>query len=549
MCSDRSARLYIRKINAMADDGNRIYLFDSTLRDGAQTQGVDFSVADKSAIARALDNIGIDYVEGGWPGANPTDDAFFRDAPVLERAKFTAFGMTRRPGRSVENDPGLAALLDVKPAAVCMVGKTWDYHVDVALEIPRDENIQMISDSIAYAKAKVGESLFDAEHFFDGYKANPDYALSCIKAAYAAGARWVVLCDTNGGTLPHEIDRIVREIAEHVPGSHLGIHCYNDTENAVANSLAAVNAGARQIQGTLNGLGERCGNANLTSIIPNLMLKMGFKTGLSEDELRQLTHVSRLLDEQLNRTPVRNVAYVGDSAFAQKGGLHVSAVEKDPATYEHIDPSLVGNQRQVVVSDQSGRSNILARFREIGLEIDPKHPKLPRLLELVKEREFEGYAYDGAEASFELLARCMLGEVPQFYTLHSFRVLDERCWNARGGLVTVSEATVNVHVGKDHHMAVAEGNGPVNALDNALGKVLLQSYPELGDMRLVDYKVRILTPTDGTGAVTRVMIESADGRNRRWSCIDLSTNIIYASYNALQDSISYKLFRDGAKAA
>jgi 2-isopropylmalate synthase len=549
MCSDRSARLYIRKINAMADDGNRIYLFDSTLRDGAQTQGVDFLVADKSAIARALDGIGIDYVEGGWPGANPTDDAFFRDAPVLERAKFTAFGMTRRPGRSVENDPGLAALLDVKPAAVCMVGKTWDYHVDVALEIPRDENIQMISDSIAYAKAKVGEALFDAEYFFDGYKANPDYALSCIKAAYAAGARWVVLCDTNGGTLPHEIDRIVREIAEHVPGSHLGIHCYNDTENAVANSLAAVNAGARQIQGTLNGLGERCGNANLTSIIPNLMLKMGFKTGLSEDELRQLTHVSRLLDEQLNRTPVRNVAYVGDSAFAQKGGLHVSAVEKDPATYEHIDPSLVGNQRQVVVSDQSGRSNILARFREIGLEIDPKHPKLPRLLELVKEREFDGYAYDGAEASFELLARCMLGEVPQFYTLHSFRVLDERCWNARGGLVTVSEATVNVHVGKDHHMAVAEGNGPVNALDNALGKVLLQSYPELGDMRLVDYKVRILTPTDGTGAVTRVMIESADGRNRRWSCIDLSTNIIYASYNALQDSISYKLFRDGAKAA
>jgi 2-isopropylmalate synthase len=549
MCSDRSARLYIRKINAMADDGNRIYLFDSTLRDGAQTQGVDFLVADKSAIARALDGIGIDYVEGGWPGANPTDDAFFRDAPVLERAKFTAFGMTRRPGRSVENDPGLAALLDVKPAAVCMVGKTWDYHVDVALEIPRDENIQMISDSIAYAKAKVGEALFDAEYFFDGYKANPDYALSCIKAAYAAGARWVVLCDTNGGTLPHEIDRIVREIAEHVPGSHLGIHCYNDTENAVANSLAAVNAGARQIQGTLNGLGERCGNANLTSIIPNLMLKMGFKTGLSEDELRQLTHVSRLLDEQLNRTPVRNVAYVGDSAFAQKGGLHVSAVEKDPATYEHIDPSLVGNQRQIVVSDQSGRSNILARFREIGLEIDPKHPKLPRLLELVKEREFEGYAYDGAEASFELLARCMLGEVPQFYTLHSFRVLDERCWNARGGLVTVSEATVNVHVGKDHHMAVAEGNGPVNALDNALGKVLLQSYPELGDMRLVDYKVRILTPTDGTGAVTRVMIESADGRNRRWSCIGLSTNIIDASYNALQDSISYKLFRDGAKAA
>lgn len=533
----------------MADNTNRVYLFDSTLRDGAQTQGVDFSVADKTAIARALDGIGIDYVEGGWPGANPTDDAFFRDAPKLKRSKFTAFGMTRRPGRSVENDPGVAALLDVAPAAVCMVGKTWDYHVDVALEIPRDENVVMIADSIAHAKAKTGEALFDAEHFFDGYKANPEYALSCIKAAYEAGARWVVLCDTNGGTLPHEIDRIVREITEHIPGSHLGIHCHNDTENAVANSLAAVNAGARQIQGTLNGLGERCGNANLTAIIPTLMLKMGFDTGLSEEDLRQLTRVSRLLDERLNRPPSRNAAYVGESAFAHKGGLHVSAVEKDPATYEHIDPELVGNQRHIVVSDQSGRSNILARFREIGLDIDPKNPKLPRLLEIVKEREFEGYAYDGAEASFELLARRTLEEVPQFYNLDSFRVLDERRWNARGDLVTVSEATVKVDVGKEHHMAVAEGNGPVNALDNALGKVLLESYPELADMRLVDYKVRILTPTDGTGAITRVMIESADGQDRRWSCIGLSTNIIDASYNALQDSITYKLFRDGATAA
>jgi 2-isopropylmalate synthase len=533
----------------MADNDNRIYLFDSTLRDGAQTQGVDFSVADKAAMARALDGIGIDYVEGGWPGANPTDDAFFRDAPSLKRAKFTAFGMTRRPGRSVENDPGVAALLNAKTAAVCMVGKTWDYHVDVALEIPREENVAMISDSIAHAKSQCGEALFDAEHFFDGYKTNPDYALSCVTAAYEAGARWVVLCDTNGGTLPHEIDRIVREIGEHVPGSHLGIHCHNDTENAVANSLAAVHAGARQVQGTLNGLGERCGNANLTAIIPTLMIKMGFETGMSDDDLRQLTHVSRLLDERLNRPPSRNAAYVGESAFAHKGGLHVSAVEKDPATYEHIDPARVGNQRHIVVSDQSGRSNILARFREIGLEIDSKNPKLPRLLEIVKEREFEGYAYDGAEASFELLARRTLGDVPEFYTLHSFRVLDERRWNARGELVTVSEATVKVDVGRDHHMAVAEGNGPVNALDNALGKVLLQSYPELSDMRLVDYKVRILTPTDGTGAITRVMIESADGEDRRWSCIGLSTNIIDASYNALQDAIAYKLFRDGAKAA
>ena len=533
----------------MADNDNRVYLFDSTLRDGAQTQGVDFTVADKMAIARAMDGIGVDYVEGGWPGANPTDDAFFRDAPELLRSKFTAFGMTRRPGRSVENDPGIAALLDVKPAAVCMVGKTWDYHVDVALGIPREENIEMISDSIAHVKAKVGEALFDAEHFFDGYKANPEYALSCVKAAYEAGARWIVLCDTNGGTLPHEVDGIVCRVSEIVPGTYLGIHCHNDTENAVANSLAAVNAGARHIQGTLNGLGERCGNANLTAIIPNLMLKMGFETGLGDGDLRGLTRVSRLLDERLNRMPSRNAAYVGGSAFAHKGGLHVSAVEKDPATYEHINPGLVGNERHIVVSDQSGRSNILARFREIGMEIDANHPKVPRLLELVKEREFEGYAYDGAEASFELLARRTLEDVPEYYNLHSFRVLDERRWNARGELVTVSEATVKVDVGDQHHMAVAEGNGPVNALDNALGKVLLDSYPELSDMHLVDYKVRILTPGGGTGAITRVLIESADGEDRRWSCVGLSTNIIDASYNALQDAISHKLFRDGAKAA
>ncbi|MEX2453585.1 MAG: citramalate synthase [Rhodospirillaceae bacterium] len=533
----------------MTENDKRVYLFDSTLRDGAQTQGVDFTVADKTAIARALDGIGIDYVEGGWPGANPTDDAFFRSPPGLKRAKFTAFGMTRRPGRSVGNDPGLAALIDVKPASVCMVGKTWDYHVDVALGIERDENVRMISDSVAYVRERVGEALFDAEHFFDGYKANPAYALSCVTAAYGAGARWVVLCDTNGGTLPHEIEEIVTEVTKHVPGTHLGIHCHNDTENAVANSLAAVRAGVRQVQGTLNGLGERCGNANLTAIIPTLMLKMGFETGVSDEELARLTHVSRLLDERLNRAPSRNAAYVGTSAFAHKGGLHVSAVEKDPATYEHVDPSRVGNVRHIVVSDQSGRSNILARFREIGMDIDPGHPKLPRLLELVKSREFEGYAYDGAEASFELLARRTLGDVPQYYNLRSFRVLDERRWNARGDLVTVSEATVKVDVGNEHHMAVAEGNGPVNALDNALGKVLLPSYPELADMHLVDYKVRILTPGDGTGAITRVMIESADRTDRRWTCVGLSTNIIDASYNALQDCIAYKLFRDGAKAA
>jgi 2-isopropylmalate synthase len=526
---------------------DRIYLYDSTLRDGAQTQGVDFGVADKVAIAEALDHLGLDYVEGGWPGANPTDDAFFASAPSLKTARLTAFGMTRRSGRSAGNDPGLAALFSSPARVLCLVGKTWDFHVDTALGVPRAENIDMIADSIAEATRRKDEILFDAEHFFDGYKANPAYALDCLKAAHAAGARWLVLCDTNGGTLPHEVERIVGEIAKTIPGDRLGIHCHNDTENAVANSLAAVRAGARQIQGTLNGLGERCGNANLISIIPNLMIKMGLKTGISEEQLAQLTHVSRLLDERLNRAPQRNAAFVGESAFAHKGGLHVSAIEKDPRTYEHIVPETVGNQRHIVVSDQAGRSNILARFRDIGLEVSPNEPRLARLIEEVKQREHDGFAYDGAEASFELLARRTLGTVPDYFKLTSFRVITERRFNARGDLVTMSEATVKLDVRNHRAMTVGEGNGPVNALDGALREALMPVYPQLGDMRLIDYKVRILTPEAGTGAVTRVMIESSDG-HRRWSTIGVSANVIDASYNALHDSITWKLFHDGAQA-
>jgi 2-isopropylmalate synthase len=527
--------------------GERVYLYDCTLRDGAQTQGVDFSVADKNALARELDTLGIDYVEGGWPGANPTDDAFFADPPKLKRAALTAFGMTRRVGRSAANDPGLNAILAAGTKAVCMVGKTWDMHVDVALGIEREENVAMIADSVRAAAARVPEVIFDAEHFFDGYRANPEFALACITAAHDAGARWIVLCDTNGGTLPDEIERVVAAVAAHVPGEKLGIHCHNDTGNAVANSLAAVRAGARQIQGTLNGLGERCGNANLITIIPSLMLKMGFKTGVTPENLTKLTHVSRLLDERLNRAPDRQAPYVGEAAFAHKGGLHVSAVEKDPRCYEHIVPELVGNHRHIVVSDQAGRSNILARFREIGLDIDSRDPKVNELLETVKAREFDGYAYDGAEASFELLARRALDQVPEFFRCTSFRVIDERRWNAKGELITLSEATVKLEVGTQHYMAVAEGNGPVNALDQALRKVLLPVYPQLGDLHLVDYKVRILTPSDGTRAVTRVMIESADKRNETWSTVGVSTNIIDASYLALHDSLVYKLLRDGAE--
>ncbi len=529
-------------------EDKRVYLYDSTLRDGAQTQGVDFGPSDKVTIAEELDRLGIDYVEGGWPGANPTDDAFFAAPPPFKRARLTSFGMTRRAGHSTENDPGLNAILSVGVDTVCIFGKTWDFQVTTSLGIDLEENVTMIADSIRFAAGKVDEVMFDAEHFFDGYKADPDYALRCIKAAHQAGARWVVLCDTNGGTLPGEIGEIVTAVTEHIPGTSLGIHCHDDTGNAVANSLIAVEAGVRQVQGTLNGLGERCGNANLVSIIPTLMLKMGYRTGITPDDLTHLTHLSRLFDEHLNRAPDRSAPYVGESAFAHKGGIHASAVEKDPRCYEHVVPEVIGNRRHIVVSDQSGRANIIAQFREIGLDIDPKDPKVANLVEMVKEREYNGYAYDGAEASFELLARRALGEIPEYFSCRNFRVIDERRWNARGDLITLSEATVKLTVNGTSHMNVAEGNGPVNALDAALRGVLTPIYPQLEDLRLVDYKVRILTPGEGSGAVTRVMIGSADGHGKHWSTVGVSANLIDASYNAMHDSIIYKLFRDGAPA-
>ncbi len=529
----------------------RLYLFDTTLRDGAQTQGVDFSVQDKRSIALALDRIGVDYVEGGWPGANPTDTSFFATPPALKHAKLVAFGMTKRPGRSAANDPGLAEVLDARAPGTCLVGKAWDFHVTLALGIALEENLALIRESIAAAVQRGGQAMYDAEHFFDGYKANPSYALACLKAAEQAGARWLVLCDTNGGTLPHEVERIVGEVIRHIPGTRLGIHAHNDTENAVANSLAAIRAGARQVQGTLNGLGERCGNANLVSLIPTLMLKPGFaerfEIGVSAEGLQHLTQTSRLLDELLNRAPNRHAAYVGAAAFAHKGGLHVSAVAKDPRTYEHVPPETVGNQRHILVSDQAGRANILARLGEAGIVLDPQHPKLARLLEEVKEREFQGYSYDGADASFELLARRALDGVPDYFKLQSFRVIDERRWNARGELITLSEATIKVEVGGQRLMTVAEGNGPVNALDTALRQALSPAYPELAEIRLTDYKVRILTPQDGTKALTRVMIETSEEAGGSWSTVGVSTNVIDASYNALHDSITYKLWRAGRR--
>jgi 2-isopropylmalate synthase len=528
----------------------RLFLFDTTLRDGAQTQGVDFSVEDKRQLALALDGLGLDYIEGGWPGANPTDTAFFADRPPLGKARFTAFGMTKRAGRSAANDPGLSAVLDARADAACLVGKTWDFHVDVALEIPRSENIDGIAESIAAVVAKKREALFDAEHFFDGYKANPEYALDCIRAAHEAGARWLVLCDTNGGTLPEDVYEIVSEVKTELPDAMLGIHAHNDTEQAVAVSLAALRGGVRQIQGTLNGLGERCGNANLCALLPTLLLKepyaAQFETGVSREQLARLVLVSRLLDEILNRAPNRHAAYVGPSAFAHKGGLHSSAVQKDPRTYEHVAPETVGNARKILVSDQAGRSNLLARLSEVGIDLDAKDARITRLLEDIKQREFLGYAYDGAEASFELLARRALGQVPNYFDVESFRVIVERRHNALGDLVTVSEATVRLKVGGETLHTAGEGNGPVNALDAALRKDLGKYSSYLSDLRLVDYKVRILT--SGTEAVTRVMVESADGKGNRWSTVGVSPNLVDASFEALADSICYKLFRDGARA-
>lgn len=532
----------------MAD---RVYLFDTTLRDGAQTSGVKFSVADKIAIATELDRLGIDYIEGGWPGANPTDDEFFRSPPSFKTARFTAFGMTKRSGRSAANDPGLAPLFNASAPVMCLVGKTWDYQVGVALQISLDENLHLIADSIAEAARRKSEALFDCEHFFDGFKANPDYALACARTAYDAGARWVVLCDTNGGTLPDDVEAAVKAvIAAGIPGDHLGIHTHNDTDNAVANSLAAIKAGVRMVQGTLNGLGERCGNANLCSLIPTLRFKLGYDIGMDEGQIARLTHASRLLDDRLNRQPSRQLPYVGSNAFAHKGGLHVSAVERDPSTYEHIDPALVGNDRVIVVSDQAGRSNILSNFRRLGIEMDAGDSRVRALVDEIKQREYDGYAYDDAEASFELLARRAMGQVPDFFRLASFRVIDERRWNVRGDLITLSEATCKVQVGDEQMMTVAEGNGPVNALDTALRKALVTVYPQLEAIRLVDYKVRILTPGEGTRAVTRVMIESEDpATGERWNTIGVSANIIDASFGALYDAITFKLMRSHAIAA
>ena len=493
---------------------DKIYLFDTTLRDGAQTQGVDFSLDDKFKLARALDDLGLDYIEGGWPGANPLDTKFFNNPPKFKQSKFTAFGMTKKTGRSVDNDPGISALLNTKVSSICLVGKTWDFHVDVALGIKNSDNLENIKESIKYFVKNKKELMFDAEHFFDGYKNNKEYALSCIKSAYDEGARWIVLCDTNGGTLPNEIGDIIQDVIKYIPGKNLGIHAHNDTENAVANSLTAILAGVRHLQGTINGLGERCGNANLMSIIPTLALKnkfnKNFEISIKEEKIKQVTNLSRLLDELLNRKPNRHLPYVGGSAFSHKGGLHVSAVQKDPKTYEHIEPKLVGNQRNIVVSDQSGKSNIISRLKTIGIEVDNEDP------------------------------------IPTYLTISEYDVSVKK--NNKGKIISIAKA--HILVDGNEVVCEGEGNGPVNALDNAIRKNVdkVGKYSKyLKDLKLVDYKVRILNT--GTEAITRVSIESTDSKGKNWFTIGVSTNIIEASFKALIDSLDYKLFKEQAPAS
>ncbi len=531
----------------------RLCLYDTTLRDGQQTQGVQFSTAEKRRIAEMLDTLGVDYIEGGWPGANPTDNEFF-ERPPQTRARLTAFGMTKRAGRSAENDDVLAAVLNAGTESVCLVGKTHDFHVQTALGIGLDENLENIAQSIDHIVKNRREALFDAEHFFDGYKANPAYALKCLHAAREAGARWIVLCDTNGGTLPAEVAQITRAVIESgIAGGNLAIHAHDDTGNAVANSLAAVDAGARQIQGTLGGLGERCGNADLITLIPTLLLKEPyagrFETGVSAEALAGITRISRALDDILNRVPRRSAPYVGASAFAHKAGLHASAILKDPGTYEHIPPETVGNARIVPMSNQAGQSNLRRRLAEMGLSVERGDPALARILRVVKEREAQGYSYDTAQASFELLARRELGLLPQFFEVKRYKVTVERRRNKHNRMVSLSEAVVVVKIGDEKKLSVSESmdeqgrdRGPVNALARALAKDLGPFQALIDDVRLVDFKVRI---TDGgTDAVTRVVIDSEDSQGRRWATVGVSANIVDASFEALLDAINWKLVRD-----
>ncbi|GFO57083.1 (R)-citramalate synthase [Geomonas sp. Red276] len=517
-----------------------VKLYDTTLRDGTQAEDISFLVEDKIRIAHRLDESGIHYIEGGWPGSNPKDVSFFKDIKKekLNQAKIAAFGSTRRAKITPDKDQNIRTLVQSEADAVTIFGKSWDFQVREALRIPLEENLELIFDSLEYLKARMPEVFYDAEHFFDGYKANPEYAIKTLQAAEQAGADCIILCDTNGGSMPYEIAEIVAKVKSQVK-TPLGIHTHNDGECAVANSIIAVQQGIVQVQGTINGFGERCGNANLCSIIPALKVKMGIDC-VSSEQLKQLRDLSRFVYELANLAPDKHQAYVGNSAFAHKGGVHVSAIQRHPETYEHMRPELVGNATRVLVSDLSGRANILAKATEFNINLDSKDPVTLEILEEIKSMENRGYQFEGAEASFELLMKRALGTHRKFFSLIGFRVIDEKRHEDEA---TISEATIKLKVGGKIEHTAAEGTGPVNALDNALRKALEKFYPKLKDVRLHDYKVRVLPAGQGTASSIRVLIESGD-KEGRWGTVGVSSNVIEASYQALIDSIEYKLHKE-----
>ncbi|NJO41480.1 MAG: citramalate synthase [Cyanobacteria bacterium CRU_2_1] len=539
-----------------------LWIYDTTLRDGAQREGLSLSIEDKLRIARQLDRLGIPFIEGGWPGANPKDVQFFwqlKEEP-LTQAEIVAFCSTRRPGKAAADDPMLQSILAAGTNWVTLFGKSWDLHITEGLQTTLEENLAMIRDTIEFFRSHSRRVIYDAEHWFDGYKRNPDYALKTLEAAIAGGAEWLVLCDTNGGTLPHEITAIVRHVvtfvtnhqtqenSPHLPiPPQIGIHTHNDSGTAVANALTAVVEGARMVQGTINGYGERCGNANLCTLLPNLQLKLGYAC-VQTDQLAQLSESSRLISEVVNLAPDDHAPFVGLSAFAHKGGIHVSAVERNPLTYEHIQPELIGNRRRIVISDQAGLSNVLAKARSFGIDLDKQNPTCRQILQHLKTLENEGYQFEAAEASFELLMREALGQRQEFFTIKDFHVRSDMVRDTidRGSL---SLATIKVTVNGKDILEAAEGNGPVSALDAALRKALMNSYPEIASFHLTDYKVRILDGTAGTSAKTRVLIESSNG-HQRWTTVGVSGNIIEASYHAVVEGLEYGLMlQSRAKAA
>ncbi len=518
---------------------NKIFYYDTTLRDGSQAEGVSFSLEDKLKITELLDKLGISYAEGGWPGSNPKDIEYFKNVRKLKlnQIKISAFGSTRYHKNKPENDPNLLALIDAKTPVVCIFGKTWDLHVTDALKIPLDKNLQMIYDSIKFLKSHKREVIYDAEHFFDGYKNNPEYAIKTIKAALEGGADNITLADTNGGSLPFDIEKIIKELKSEIPDIPLGIHTHNDSELAVANTLIAVKEGAFIVQGTINGIGERVGNANLCSIIPNIELKMKIKN-LKPSQLKMLTEVSRYVNELANLPQNKKLPYVGLSAFAHKGGIHVSAVQRNARTYEHIEPSLVGNKRRVLISELSGKSNIEFKLEEMGIKL-PADKNIPKqLVKEIKRLENEGFYFEGAEASFELLLKKHTGDYKPLFKLIDYRLIVEKEKNGE----IVSEATVKIEVNNKEIHTVAEGNGPVNALDNALRKALIEFYPSIKKIFLSDYKVRVLGSHEGTASKVRVLIESKSGKSV-WGTVGVCENIIEASWQALVDSIEYFILK------